>query len=178
YADVPAIRVARVWARLAVDDYDGAARDLAAAERAAAGDAALASRLRAARLRLDIATGRLDRLHAALDGTGQDSEVPEPAIADDLRLLPMEGLVRHGAPLPGGARNRARTLMHRGQPRLVRARARLLLALDAARDTGPAALPAELARAIAVTGAEALGPGAALSPWPPPRKETAIMLDE
>ncbi len=177
-ADAPVIRVARVWARLAVHDLDGAARDLAAAERSAAGDAALAIRLCAARLRLDVATGRLDRLHAALHGIGPDDVDAEPAVADDLRLLPMEGLVRHGAPLPGVARDRARTLGRRGQPGLVRARARLVLALDAARGADPAALPTELARVVSVTGAQALGPGAALSPWPPPRKETAIMLDE
>ncbi|HEY8535765.1 MAG TPA: hypothetical protein VIL25_04930 [Vicinamibacterales bacterium] len=119
HANVPVVDVARVWVRIALNDFEGAAGALAAAERAGAADASFALRLCAARLRLDVATGRVDRLHAALNRSDPEGMEAEPAVGDDLRLLPLEGLVRHGVALSAAARDRAHTLARRGQPRLV-----------------------------------------------------------
>ncbi len=169
----------RMWARLSLNDRDGAARDLVTAI-SLAGSADEREGLHAARLRMDIASGALERLEAALEANAGATAARLPTLAhDDQMLLPLEGLVRHGCRLPAAAR--AIAVRHAGRftPRLCRARARLVLALDWARPPARRAdLETEITRVIVATGAGALAPGTPLSAWPPSPKETATMLDE
>ena len=171
----PDVVLARVWARLEVGDAAGAMADVHAA--AAAGrpaDAAIA------RLRVDVASGAVDSLRSFADA---DVNAPPPRMSlteDDQVLVPAEGLVGRNIALPESLVRRLRALTRHDIPRLVRARARLSLALASAREADRKQIADEVARVARGTHARALAAGQALvSAWPAPSDvEKPPMLDD
>jgi transcriptional regulator with GAF, ATPase, and Fis domain len=156
------IAMSRVWPRLELRDIAGGMADLrAAASRCGPGDAAVAQ------LRIDVASGSLNALMSAAH-THADAPVSALSLADDDRLLvPAEGLIKHGIALPEPLLRRLRALTRRDVARLVRARARLILALASARDVDRPHIEDDVARVARGTDARALVAGQALvSAWP------------
>ena len=166
--------LARVWARLELGDAAGAMADVHVA--VAAGrpaDAAIA------RLRIDAASGAVDALWSFAHA---DPAAPPPRLSlteDDHVLVPAEGLVGRNVTLPESLVRRLRALTRHDVPRLVRARARLSLALASAREADRLQIADEVARVARATHARALAAGQALvSAWPAPSDvEKAPMLD-
>ncbi len=99
---------------------------------------------------------------------------------DDHVLVPAEGLVGRNVTLPESLVRRLRALTRHDVPRLVRARARLSLALASAREADRLQIADEVARVARGTHARALVAGQALvSAWPAPSDvEKAPMLDD
>ena len=170
----PEVVLARVWARLELGDAAGAMADVRVA--VAAGrpaDAAIA------RLRIDVASGAVDALWSFANA---DPAAPPPRLSlteDDHVLVPAEGLVGRNVTLPESLVRRLRALTRHDVPRLVRARARLSLALASAREADRLQIADEVARVARATHARALAAGQALvSAWPAPSDvEKAPMLD-
>jgi DNA-binding NtrC family response regulator len=162
-----------VWPALELEDVALASehlcRALAAPE---AGDARWG---RIAQIRLDIALKRTDRLReAAALPVDEDDEM-----GDELRLLPVEGLVHHGVPLCEGVRRRLRGWLRPGAPRFVRARARMALAVDGCAGEPPTALVDDVARVAHATGARALARGQSrMTCWRPRPSEILPMLND
>ena len=167
-------RVGRVWPALELDDMAAAADHLRVAGASAR---SLDGRwFESAALRLDIALGAEERL-------GRAAALERPSVsdllADDLDLLPLEGLTRIGVPLAAGMRQRARSHVQPASPRLARARARLVLAVDACRGGRPAALVSEVSRVVRATGARTLAHGASrISCWRREPPEATPMVND
>ena len=170
----PQIAIARVWPRLELRDTAGAMADLRAAARCRPGDATVAQ------LRIDVASGALDALMLAAHSHA-DARVSSLSQADDDRVLvPAEGLVKHGVALPDPLIRKLRALTRRDVARLVRARARLVLALASARSADRPHIEDDVARVARGTDARALVAGQALvSGWPTRSNgENPPMLDD
>ena len=169
------IALARVWARLELGDAAGAMSDVHAA--VAAGrpaDAAIA------RLRVEVASGAVDALMSVAHAVADTSRPGMSLDDDDQVMVPAEGLVSRSVPLPESLVQRLRALTRYDVPRLVRARARLSLALASARAADRPLIADEVARVARGTSARALVAGQALvSAWPAPAHvEKAPMLDD
>ena len=99
---------------------------------------------------------------------------------DDLVLVPAEGLVKLGIALPDPLSRRLRALVRHDVARLVRARARLVLALALTPSADRPHLEDDVARVARGTDARALVAGQALvSGWPTlSDRENPPMLDD
>ena len=171
----PEIAMARVWPRLELRDTSGAMADLrAAASQCESGDGTVAQ------LRIDVASGALDALMSAAHSHADARAFAISLTDDDRVLVPAEGLIKHGVTLPERLRQRLRALTRRDVPRLVRARARLILALASARAADRPHIQDDVARVARGTDARALVAGQALvSGWPAPSAgESPPMLDD
>ena len=171
----PQVVLARIWARLELGDTTGAMTDRnRAVSLCPVADAATAQ------LRIDVVCGALDALRLAADPHGEPP-VARTSLADDDRVLvPAEGLVRRRAPLPATLVGQLRALTRHDVARLVRARARLVLALASARAADLPQIEDDVARVVRGTNARALLAGeSVVSAWPAPSDgEKQPMLDD
>jgi transcriptional regulator with GAF, ATPase, and Fis domain len=167
-------RVGRVWPALELDDVAAAAEHLRVARMSAR--TIDARWFESAELRLDIAIGAEARLERAAVA---DRPPAGDLLADEARLLPLEGLTRLGATLTAAMRSRVRKHLRPSSPRLARARARLVLAVEACRGDRPAALVSEVARVVRATRARALAYGESrISCWRREPPEATSMLND
>ena len=160
----PQVVFARVWARLELGDTTGAMTDRnTAMSLGTAADAAIAQ------LRIDVVCGALDALRLAAD-SHDEWPAARTALADDDRVLvPAEGLIRRRAALPAALVGQLRALTRHDVARLVRARARLVLALASARAANLPQIEDDVARVVRGTNARALLAGqSVVSAWPAP----------
>ncbi len=170
----PLVALSRVWARLEAGDMPGAMADVHEATGGRPNEAATAQ------LRVDVVSGAVDALRSFAHADASTTQARITLNDDDQWLLPAEGLVRRGVALSESAVRRLRTLTRPDVPRLVRARARLALALASAREADRLQIANEVARVARGTHARALVAGqAAVSAWPAPSDvEKAPMLDD
>jgi DNA-binding NtrC family response regulator len=168
----PSALALRARAAQRIGDEALAARDAVAAlasARETADNAAVAMAL-AVRLWIDAALGDLDRLAATTDAI-RAVLISGDALADGERALNIaESWTFVRREWPAGIHRAVTALIARTQPRLLRARARLVLALADGRVTRDDVLK-DVQRAVFATGARALLPAAAAHPpWPPASK--------
>ena len=165
-------------AALALADDAGALHRAARAEAAgrSAGAEALATAL-CARLRVDAALGDHRHAEATEEELGRLALPPGTPALREIVLTIGESRVVRGTALTPAQRCGLQALAHPRQPRLVRARARLALALAIGGQTE--SLVMEVRRVVARTGARALLPGGAPGAWPlrPPAGETPMVHD-
>jgi two-component system response regulator AtoC len=144
----------RVWPALELGDVAAASEHLGRA--LAATGTGYSRWAQVAQLRLHVAVRDIDRLLEA----AEVQDAADDEVGDEQRLLPIEGLVRHGVPLSNHLRRRLRAWVRPSTPRLARARARLALAVDASGTCHPpASLVEEVSRVVHATGARALAYG-------------------
>ena len=158
----------RSRASLSLGDVEGAIRDAGAALAGAGEDDDPSATICAidARLRVDTAVG--DAAHADLLVARLESLAVRGASEQvDRDLLVLEALVCRRRDLPPAWRARALALGRPPQPRLIRARARIVLALAQPGVPMPLVI-AQVKRVALATGLAALDPDASAFRWPWP----------
>jgi two-component system response regulator AtoC len=165
----PALTI-RARAALALGDLAGALEAAAGAEAAARAGGSSAEelvRVLTERLRVDVAAGDTARSTTLLQRFESMAGDVTPGVRAEIQLTLAEAAVFQGMAIPPDLRRAVRRLGSRGHGSLVRARARLAMALAAGGATP--ALTEEVRRVASRTGARALLPDTAAVPWPWPR---------